>query len=101
MVKCKYEGNGIWNGRCTGTKEVDPCPGYDKCKQYKPNYTTNADRIRAMSDEELANWLARTQYANMMEAAEIFGTKLPFKEETLKGSEKECLEWLQQLADEE
>ena len=60
MVKCKYEGTGIWNGRCTGTKEVDPCPGYDKCKQYKPNYTTNADRIRAMSDEELADFLAYT-----------------------------------------
>ena len=57
MVKCKYEGTGIWNGRCTGTKEVDPCPGYDKCKQYKPNYTTNADLIRAMSDEELAEFL--------------------------------------------
>ena len=28
------------------------CPGYDKCKQYKPNYTTNADRFRAMSNEE-------------------------------------------------
>ena len=60
MAKCKYEGTGIWNGRCTGTKEVDPCPGYDKCKQYKPNYTTNADRIRAMSDEELADFLAYT-----------------------------------------
>ena len=58
MVKCKYEGTGIWNGRCTGTKEVDPCPGYDKCKQYKPNYTTNADIIRSMSDEELAAWIA-------------------------------------------
>ena len=54
MVKCKYEGTGIWNGRCTGTKEIDPCIGYDKCKQYKPNYTTNADRIRSMGDEELA-----------------------------------------------
>ena len=53
MVKCKYEGMGIWDGRCIGTKEVDPCPGYDKCKQYKPNYTTNADRIRAMTDDEL------------------------------------------------
>ena len=52
MVKCKYEGTGVWNGRCVGTKEVDPCPGYDKCKQYKPNYTTNADRFRAMSNEE-------------------------------------------------
>ena len=58
MVKCKYEGTGIWDGRCTGTKEVDPCLGYDKCKQYKPIYTTNADRIRYMSDEELAAWIA-------------------------------------------
>ena len=57
MVKCKYEGTGIWDGRCTGTKEVDPCQGYDKCKQYKPNYTANADRIRAMSDEDLAKLL--------------------------------------------
>ena len=57
MEKCKYEGTGIWNGRCVGTKEVDPCPGYDKCKKYKPNYTTNADHIRSMSDEELAKWI--------------------------------------------
>lgn len=59
MVKCKYEGTGIWNGRCTGTKEVDPCPGYDKCKQYKPNYTTNAGRIRAMSIAELNDFLRK------------------------------------------
>ena len=58
MVKCKYEGTGIWNGRCIGTKEVDPCPGYDKCERYKPDYKTNADRIRSMSDEEFAEfWL--------------------------------------------
>ena len=61
---------------------------------------THADRIRAMSDEELAKWLARTQYANMMEAAEIFGAQLPFEEETLKGSEQECLQWLKQPAEE-
>ena len=59
MVKCKYEGTGIWNGRCTGTKEVDPCKGYDKCKQYKPNYTSNADRIRAMSIDELNDFLRK------------------------------------------
>lgn len=98
-MKCKYEGTGVWAGRCKGTKEVDPCPGYDKCKRYKPNYTTNADRIRSMSDEELANWLALTQYANMMEAAEIFGAQIPFNEETLNGSEKECLEWLKQTTE--
>ena len=62
MEKCKYEGTGIWDGRCIGTKEVDPCPGYDKCKQYKPNYTTNADRIRDMTDEELAEFLHQVGY---------------------------------------
>ena len=78
MIKCKYEGTGIWNGRCTGTKEVDPCQGYDKCKQYNPNYTTNADRIRAMSDEELADVLRE------------FATK------PMQGS---FLDWLQQPAE--
>ena len=62
MVKCKYEGTGILDGRCIGTKEVDPCPGYDKCKQYKPNYTTNADRIRAMSDEELVEFIKNIKF---------------------------------------
>ena len=57
-MRCKYEGTGIWNGRCVWTKEIDPCPGYDKCKKYKINYTTNADRIRAMSDEELATFIS-------------------------------------------
>ena len=56
-MKCKYEGSGVWEGRCVGTKEVDPCPGYDKCKRFKPNYMTNADHIRSMSDEELAEFL--------------------------------------------
>ena len=78
MAKCKYEGTGIWDGRCIGTKEVDPCPGYDKCKQDKPNYTTNADRIREMSDEELADVLRE------------FATK------PMQGS---FLEWLQQPAE--
>ena len=79
MVKCKYEGTGIWNGRCVGTKEVDPCPGYDKCKEYKPDYMTNADRIRAMTDDDLAKLLCCTGW-RMIE-------------------QKECLEWLQQPAE--
>ena len=58
-MKCKYEGNGVWEGRCVGTKEVEPCKGYEKCKSYCPDYQTNADRIRSMSDEELAEWMSR------------------------------------------
>lgn len=80
MEKCKYEGTGIWDGRCVGTKEVDPCPGYDKCKQYKPKYPTNADRIRTMSDKELARFLCCT------------GWRLP--------EQKECLEWLRSESEE-
>lgn len=82
MVKCKYEGTGIWDGRCTGTKEVDHCLGYDKCKQYKPNYTTNADRIRAMSNEELAENMSDWQ---------CWGGGL---------DQKDWLEWLKQPAEE-
>ena len=88
MVKCKYEGTGIWDGRCTGTKEVDTCHGYDKCKQYKPDYTTNAARIRAMSDEELARQ---------------FGAQCP--KTSKRVCDKRChlcwLEWLRQLAEED
>ena len=53
-MKCKYEGNDAWEGRCLGTREIDPCVGYENCKRYRPDCLTNADRIRAMSDEELA-----------------------------------------------
>lgn len=56
-MKCKYEGTGIYEGRCWGTKEIDPCPGYDKCSQFKPNFKTNADYIRSMTDEELVRFL--------------------------------------------
>ena len=62
---------------------------------------TNADRIRAMSDEELADWIARTQIANVAEALSIAG--IPYEQtdgieaETKKG----CLEWLKQPVEEQ
>ena len=91
MVKCKYEGTGIWNGRCTGTKEVDPCPGYDKGKQYKPNYTTKADRIRAMSDDELNELFHEIYNAGAEDAvAYEWGQRTNSFEWTI--------EWLQQSA---
>lgn len=48
-MNCKY-----CRANCTGAKqdrEIALCLGYDPPK-------TNADRLRAMSDEELAGWLA-------------------------------------------
>ena len=61
-MKCKYEGSGVWEGRCVGTKEVDPCKGYEKCKSYRPDCQTNADKIRSLSDEELAKNNVRLSY---------------------------------------
>lgn len=92
MVKCKYEGSGVWDGRCIGTKEVDPCTGYDKCKQYKPNYMTNADRIRAMSNEELCEFLGEYKFCDIC--------KEGCDSCTYNGDcDKRLLEWLQQPAE--
>ena len=54
--------------------------GYTFCDKYTHPPMTNADRIRAMSDEELAKLLCCTGW-RMIE-------------------QKECLEWLQQPAEE-
>ena len=96
MVKCKYEGTGIWNGRCVGTKEVDPCPGYDKCKQYKPNYTTNADRIRAMSDEELVVFLDGFSGRCLDCAEDAKNKRCPIYKEGRYCRPRDIMEWLQQ-----
>ena len=93
MIKCKYEGTGIWNGRCVGTKEVDPCPGYDKCKQYKPDYRTNADRIRSMSDDELNDLFHDIYNAGVDDASSYeWGHR--------KNSFEWTMDWLQQPAEE-
>ena len=76
IMACKYETS---NGRC-GLKGCyayrHKCYTQDMCKCHEPQ--TNADRIRAMSDEELANVLRE------------FATK------PMQGS---FLKWLQQPAE--
>lgn len=57
------------NRKCTGANcpmqvgYVDPetCPEPEKC-QYATFPQTNADRIRAMTDEELAEYLSEVHY---------------------------------------
>ena len=91
------------SGECADCEELDKIveklAEYEDKEALKPQ--TNADRIRAMSDEELADWLARTQIANVAEALEI--AKIPYEQEDGIKNEvaKECLEWLQQPAGEE
>lgn len=50
---------------CSKCKNADRCEAWDidkvrrtgECEVYKP--TTNADKIRSMSDEELSEWLTK------------------------------------------
>lgn len=92
-MKCKYETTGWYDGikRCLGTKEVDPCPGYEKCQHFKPYHMTNADRIRAMTDEELATFIyTATRACNEYECE-----KCPIGDENCPELDK----WLKQPAE--
>lgn len=61
---------------------------------------TNADKIRAMTDEEFADWLARTQIANVAEALSIAGFPWGMDSELHDATKMECLEWLKQPVEE-
>ena len=56
---------------------------------------TNADRIRAMTDEELANYLINIEY----ETAQRAGINVSHDE--VCRIAHECLEWLKQEAEDE
>ena len=62
--KCANCGNGKWRdgvtaitSTCTECRYVDK-EGRPQPSNWKPKVQTNADRIRAMSDEELADFLS-------------------------------------------
>ena len=84
-MNCKY-----CRANCSGAKqdrEITLCLGYDPPK-------TNADRIRSMTDEELADWLG--VYCNGQTAQEVGKPCV-----SGMGSCEECwLEWLKQEASE-
>lgn len=75
-------------------KEKNYPPYLDYPKPYKPQ--TNADRIRAMSDEELAEFLDDTQREEC-ESLHILNDDGTMKFESLK---KGWLIWLQKPAEE-
>lgn len=81
---------------CTGKR----CPmqiGYkvDECNHkdclYRTEPITNADRIRAMSDEELCNWLFQRDCTNIAAFLEYGGMGVM--------NAVQLLDWLQQPAE--
>lgn len=72
------------------------CFACDNGNQFKP--TTNADRIRAMTDAELAEWLERIRLCC---TTELCGRSCPLSEICYSNAEapKETLDWLRQEAE--
>lgn len=70
-----------------------------KCPLYNAKPTTNADRIRAMSDEELAVFLAQTEIGYVAKALGMVGFPCNTGMEVQEAAKKENLVWLQQPAE--
>ena len=70
------------------------------CGHKKDIPQTNADRIRAMSDEELANYMAKTQIANVAEALKFAHIPWEPHPDLQELTAKYCLEWLRQPVEE-
>ena len=82
--------------KCTGIRcpmqvgyKVDECD-YKDCL-YRTEPITNADRIRAMSDEEMCNWLFQRDCTNIAAFLEYGGIGVM--------NAVQLLEWLQQPAE--
>ena len=80
-VNCKYAGRPTYKSPCS------ECKGYRKHEAVE--IRTNGDRIRAMSDEELADFLGQYKFCDMCvegcDACTYYGE-----------CEKRLLEWLKQ-----
>ncbi len=90
LINCKTEcGNERCFAKRYGLFAEKTCPNF---KEPKP--ITNADRIRAMSDEELAEWFIKIQndVADYYDSGHAYAPELP----TMKES---WLDWLRQEAD--
>lgn len=57
-ANCKYAEYSNIGLLCMGHKGMPHTSQYSSCDSWKSAKPTNADRIRAMSDEELAAWIA-------------------------------------------
>ena len=94
--------------------KCENCTKYDGCRTgsgltwpcgaYVPKTITNADRIRAMDDKELAEFLMECNPANCQQCAFSSGWRCDPDREDYSDAEK-CTEgrkrWLQQPAEEE
>lgn len=93
--------------KCANCKKLDDCMDGSgltwPCGAYQPKQITNADRIRSMSDEELAEYITKEKLKITFACIELNGMFLTKdkKQECFQVSKKEVYDWLQQPAKEE
>ena len=85
--------------------EINPREVVVRCGAFKPPMT-NADRIRAMTDDELVNWIADIKPFYCQPCVYEKPCRLEYDVETVNYAEKyDCkdgiLKWLQQPAEED
>ena len=94
MVKCKFE-HGGYCCNCGAMQYMDKCE--KPCDTIIP--VTNADRIRSMSDEELAVWLVeKTMYQESAFSSPSYLNFLTESDDTKESAIKGTVEWLKQPA---
>ena len=81
-----------------GTDEKGNFRVCSRCNK-KVYIITNADKIRAKSDEELAKWLTDWDFCTDVCSQQY--TDSPFKDKWPGNCEEQALKWLQQPAEEE
>lgn len=86
---CKYAGNPKEKYPCSD------CKGYSKYEYEKPQ--TNADRIRAMSDEELAKYLFDVEQGNF--TIDCCDDRFCDTQNCCHDCTKAAIKWLQQPAE--
>lgn len=88
-VTCKLGENGCWNdGKCRATSNCEN------------KVVTNADRIRAMTDEELATTFVQHEYTVANAILGGFGVFFHGDDAYFEATEKELLKRLQQPVEE-
>lgn len=82
---------------CRKCVDFEWCKEHEECDLFNQKQMTNADRIRSMSDEELAEWLERIRLCC---ATDLCGRSCPLKDICYSKADTptKTIDWLKQEA---
>lgn len=84
---------------CAELERMTKVPRKEKCRCFSPaRHITNADRVRAMTDEELADFITKQRFCTVDVIADKLGIDLSPSTLFLTGC-KNMLDWLKKEAE--